>query len=225
MPKRLQGPPDTGVAHAATRYWSARSYWSAISIRPTTIACSDVRWRPPRLPWIARCGLSVRVPRLLADWVAWTLRRARQREPMTGGFPMSQCLTARARWARAAADDCRSAVLACIRCVICAHTKAFLRFQCVRLLDDACTLEMLASIHHKVPNGRRQRRAGTMRAKQDDADRRVRCTPRLGVPFGQRQAGVRIPYTAPGLFGSRCRCLTFCPQPTHKITCRREVVD
>jgi len=30
-------------------------------------------------------------------------------------------------------------------------------------------------------NGRRQRRAGTMQAKQQDADLRVRCTPRLGV--------------------------------------------
>jgi hypothetical protein len=31
-----------------------------------------------------------------------------------------------------------------------------------------------------TPNDRRQRRAGTMPAKKDDADRRVRCTPRLG---------------------------------------------
>ena len=30
------------------------------------------------------------------------------------------------------------------------------------------------------PNDRRQRRAGTMLAKNNDADRRVRCTPRLG---------------------------------------------
>jgi hypothetical protein len=31
-----------------------------------------------------------------------------------------------------------------------------------------------------TPNDRRQRRAGNTPAKKDDADRRVRCTPRLG---------------------------------------------
>ena len=32
-----------------------------------------------------------------------------------------------------------------------------------------------------TPNGRRQRRAGTTLAKQNHADRRGRCTPRLGL--------------------------------------------
>jgi hypothetical protein len=31
----------------------------------------------------------------------------------------------------------------------------------------------------QLPNDRRQRRTGTMLAKKDDADRRVRCTPRF----------------------------------------------
>jgi hypothetical protein len=31
-----------------------------------------------------------------------------------------------------------------------------------------------------TPNDRRQWRAGTLLAKQNDADRRVRCTPRFG---------------------------------------------
>ena len=40
-------------------------------------------------------------------------------------------------------------------------------------------------------NDRRQRRAGTMPAEHDDADRRVRCTPRLGILVGIEVTGRR----------------------------------
>ena len=54
------------------------------------------------------------------------------------------------------------------------------RMACHRIVSYV--VDSLASTAAPMtPNDRRQRRAGTMYAQNDAADRRVRCTPRLDV--------------------------------------------